>query len=130
MGIANTMLLAILERTRETGMMRALGMTDSQLIAAYMIEAGMVGFLGSLSGIALGCLINIPMVKYGLDYSASFEAMGGDVGYRVTGILRSVWNVPAIFGAGIAATVLAACMAFFPIRRALRMPVTENLRFE
>jgi ABC-type lipoprotein release transport system permease subunit len=130
MGIANTMLLAILERTRETGMMRALGMTNGQLILTYMMEAGMVGFFGSLIGIVLGCLINIPLVKYGLDFTGMTEAMGGDIGYRVTGVFRSAWNMPVIFGSGIVATILAACMAFFPTRRALKMPVTESLRFE
>ncbi|MDR1239451.1 MAG: FtsX-like permease family protein [Treponema sp.] len=130
MGIANTMLLAILERTRETGMMRAMGMTDGQLIGTYMMEAGMVGFFGSLIGIAAGCLINIPMVKYGLDFSAMTNAAGGDIGYRVTGVFRSAWNIPVIIGSGIAATTLAACMAFFPTRRALKMPITESLRFE
>jgi ABC-type lipoprotein release transport system permease subunit len=128
--IANTMLLAILERTKETGMMRAMGMTDGQLIMTYMIEAGMVGFFGSVFGIILGCLINIPMVKYGIDFTAMTEAMGDDIGYRVTGIFRAAWNIPVIFGSGIIATVLAACMAFFPTRRALKMPVTESLRFE
>jgi ABC-type lipoprotein release transport system permease subunit len=130
MGIANTMLLAILERTRETGMMRAMGMTNGQLIGVYMMEAGMVGFFGSLIGVVLGCLINIPMVNYGLDFSAMTEATGGDIGYRIAGTFRSAWNIPVIIGAGIAATILASCMAFFPTRRALKMPITESLRFE
>jgi ABC-type lipoprotein release transport system permease subunit len=130
MGIANTMLLAILERTRETGMMRAMGMTNGQLIGAYMMEAGMVGFFGSLIGIAMGCLINIPMVNYGLDFTAMTEAAGGDIGYRVTGIFRSAWNIPVIAGSGIAATILSSCMAFLPTRQALKMPITESLRFE
>jgi ABC-type lipoprotein release transport system permease subunit len=130
MGIANTMLLAVLERTREIGMMRALGMTDGQLIAAYMMEAGMVGLLGSLAGTALGCLFNIPMVKYGVDFTAMTDSMGGDIGYRVTGIFRSAWNIPVIVSSGILAAVLAACTAFFPTRRVLKAPVTESLRFD
>jgi ABC-type lipoprotein release transport system permease subunit len=130
MGIANTMLLAILERTRETGMMRAMGMTDGQLIFTYMVEAGMVGCFGSLIGIMLGCLINIPMVKYGVDFSAMTESLGGDIGYRVTGVFRSAWNIPVIVCSGFAATILASLMAFFPTRRALKMPITESLRFE
>lgn len=130
LGIANTMLLAILERTKETGMMRALGMTGGQLIFTYMIEAGMVGFFGSLAGILLGCLLNIPMVKYGVDFTAMTETMGGDIGYRVTGIFRSAWNIPVIIGSGLAATILASCMAFFPTRRAVKMEITESLRFE
>jgi ABC-type lipoprotein release transport system permease subunit len=130
MGIANTMLLAILERTRETGMMRAMGMTSGQLIGVYMIEAGMVGFFGSLIGILLGCLLNVPMVKYGVDFSVMTESMGGDIGYRLAGVFRSAWNVPVIIGSGVAATILASCMAFFPIRRALNTPIAESLRFE
>ncbi|MDR1250717.1 MAG: FtsX-like permease family protein [Treponema sp.] len=130
MGIANTMLLAILERTRETGMMRALGMTGGQLIVTYMMEAGMVGLFGSLAGIVLGCLINIPMVNSGLDFTGMTESMGGDIGYRVTGVFRSAWNLPVIIGSGITAAILSACTAFFPTRRALKMPVTESLRFD
>jgi ABC-type lipoprotein release transport system permease subunit len=130
LGVANTMLLAILERTKETGMMRALGMTDGQLIVTYMLEAGMVGFFGSVFGVILGCLVNIPMVNTGIDFTAMTEAAGGDIGYRVAGVFRSMWNIPVIIGSGIIATVLASCMAFFPTRKALKMPVTESLRFE
>jgi ABC-type lipoprotein release transport system permease subunit len=130
LGVANTMLLAILERTKETGMMRALGMTDGQLIVTYMLEAGMLGFFGSGIGIILGCLVNIPMVNTGLDFTAMTETMGGDIGYRVAGVFRSAWNIPVIIGSGIIATILASCMAFFPTRKALKMPVTESLRFE
>jgi ABC-type lipoprotein release transport system permease subunit len=130
LGVANTMLLAVLERTKETGMMRALGMTDGQLIITYMLEAGMLGVFGSGIGVLLGCLLNIPMVKYGLDFTAMTESMGGDIGYRVTGVFRSAWNLPVIIVSGITAAVLASCMAFFPTRKALKMPVTESLRFE
>jgi ABC-type lipoprotein release transport system permease subunit len=130
LGIANTMLLAILERTKEIGMMRALGMTGGQLTITYMIEAGMVGFFGAVFGVIIGCLINIPMVKYGLDFTQMTENMGGNIGYRVTGVFRSAWNIPVIAGSGIAAVILAACMALFPTRKALEMPVTESLRFE
>jgi ABC-type antimicrobial peptide transport system permease subunit len=56
--------------------------------------------------------------------------MGGDIGYRITGIFRAAWNPPVILGSGIVATFLAACMAYFPTRRVLKMPVTESLRFE
>jgi ABC-type lipoprotein release transport system permease subunit len=130
LGIANTMLLAVLERTREIGMMRALGMTDGQLTFVCMIESGMMGFFGSAFGIIIGCLINIPMVRYGIDLTAMTETMGGDIGYRVMGVFRSMWNIPVIAGSGIIATVLAACMSLFSTRKALKMPVTESLRFD
>jgi len=131
LGISNTILLAILERTKETGMMRAMGMTDRQMILVYMLEAGFLGFIGSVLGIILGCIINYPMVKYGMDFSAMADVMGGSgIGFRTTSLFRSMWNVPVIIGSGVIATLVASCMAFFPTRRALKMPITESLRFE
>jgi len=131
LGISNTILLAILERTKETGMMRAMGMTDRQMILVYMLEAGFLGFIGSVLGIILGCVINYPMVKYGVDFSAFVDIMGGSgIGFRTTSSFRSMWNVPVIIGSGVVATVISSCMAYFPTRRALKMPITESLRFE
>ena len=130
LGISNTILLAIMERTKEIGMMRALGMTDNQLIMTYMLEAGFLGFIGSILGIILGCIINYPMVKYGIDFSAMGDLKEGGIGFRTTAIFRSVWNVPVIFGTGIVATLLSSCMAFFPTKRAVNKPITESLRFE
>jgi len=131
LGISNTILLAILERTKETGMMRAMGMTDRQMILVYMLEAGFLGFIGSVLGIILGCAINYPMVKYGIDFSAFVDVMGGEgIGFRVTSLFRSMWNIPVIIGSGVVATLISSFMAFFPVRRALKMPITESLRFE
>jgi ABC-type lipoprotein release transport system permease subunit len=130
LGISNTILLAILERTRETGMMRAMGMTNGQIIVTYMLEAGFLGFIGSILGIILGCLVNYPMVEYGIDFSAMADTLSDGIGFRTTGEFRSVWNVPVIIGSGIVATLLSSCMAFFPTRRALKMAITDSLRFE
>jgi len=130
LGISNTILMAILERTKETGMMRAMGMTDKQMIIVYMLEAGFLGFIGSVLGIILGCVINYPMVTTGIDFSAMADSLSGGIGFRTTGIFRSVWNIPLIIGTGIAATLLSSCMAFFPTRKALKMPITDSLRFE
>jgi hypothetical protein len=130
LGISNTILLAILERTREIGMMRALGMTDGEMILVYMLEAGFLGLLGSATGVVLGCALTAPMVKYGVDFSAMSEAMGGSIGYRVASRFRAMWNIPVIAGSGIVTTLIASLMAYFPTRRALKMPITDSLRFE
>jgi ABC-type antimicrobial peptide transport system permease subunit len=130
LGISNTILLAILERTKETGMMRAMGMTDKQMIMTYMLEAGFLGLIGSVLGIILGCIVNYPMVKTGVDFSAMADTLSDGIGFRTTGEFRSVWNIPVIIGSGIAATLLSSFMAFFPTRRAVKMAITESLRFE
>jgi ABC-type lipoprotein release transport system permease subunit len=130
LGISNTILLAILERTKEIGMMRAMGMTDGQMILVYMLEAGFMGFFGSILGIAAGCVLNYPMVKYGIDVSAMGDALGGGVGFRVASLFRSMWHIPVIVGSGVVATLLASFMAFFPTLRTVKMPITDSLRFE
>ena len=130
LGISNTILLAILERTKEIGMMRAMGMTDGQMIMAYMLEAGFLGVIGSVLGIILGCIINYPVVKYGIDYSGMADVLGGAVGFRTTAVFRSVWNIPITIGSGAAATLLSSLVAYFPTRRAVKKPITESLRFE
>jgi ABC-type lipoprotein release transport system permease subunit len=70
------------------------------------------------------------MVNYGIDFSGLSDQMGGDFGYRIAANFKSAWNVRIIFGSGIIATILSSLMAFLPVRRALKMPITESLRFE
>ena len=132
LGISNTILLAIMERTKETGMMRALGMTDGQMIMTYMLEAGFIGFIGSIAGIILGCAINYPMVVYGWDLAAMGDILGGDgsLGFRTTSLFRSTWDIGVIVGSGIMATLLSSLIAILPTRRALKMRITDSLRFE
>ncbi|MDR2541883.1 MAG: FtsX-like permease family protein [Treponema sp.] len=130
LGISNTILLAILERTKEIGMMRAMGMTDRQMILTYMMEAGSLGLIGSILGIIAGCLINYPMVEHGIDFSAMGDLLDGGIGFRTTAIFRSMWNIPVIIGSGVVATLLASFMAYFPTKRAVKKPITDSLRFE
>jgi ABC-type lipoprotein release transport system permease subunit len=105
-------------------------MTDGQMVMTYMLEAGFLGFIGSVLGIILGCLINYPMVKYGIDFSAMGDVLGGGIGFRTTAIFRSTWNVGVIIGSGIVATVVSSLMAIVPTRKAVKKPITESLRFE
>ena len=130
LGISNTILMAIMERTKETGMMRAMGMTDKQMIMTYMLEAGFLGFIGSVLGIILGIIVNAPAVHPGFDFTAMADTLEGGIGFRTTGVFRSVWNIPLIIGTGIGATLIASCMAYFPTRKAVKMPITDSLRFE
>ncbi|MCL2210121.1 MAG: FtsX-like permease family protein [Treponema sp.] len=130
LGISNTILLAILERTKEIGMMRAMGMTDRQMIVTYMLEAGFLGFIGSILGIILGCIINYPIVKYGIDFTAMGDLMPDGIGFRTTAVFRSTWNVSVIIISGVVATLLSSIVAILPTRRAVKSPITESLRFE
>lgn len=129
-GIANTMLMAVLERTKEIGMIRALGMTNGQIMRLYIYEAAFIGIIGSLIGIIIGIVINIYMVKHGLDFTDLLSQMNmDDVGYRVVGIFKSSWNYLSILFSGIIATLVCGITAIPPIRRALKVTIAEAMRF-
>jgi ABC-type lipoprotein release transport system permease subunit len=125
-GISNTMLMAIYERVRELGMMRAMGMNDRSIQLAFMLEAGGIGLIGSIVGVLAGVVTNIPLVIMGVDFTFMMRDM--DIGYRIQGIMRGSWNVPAIIMAFVAGFVLSMIAAYIPTRRALKMDIPACLR--
>ena len=58
LGIVNTLLMAVLERYQEIGLCKAIGASDGDLFVLFLTEAGIIGLLGGLSGIALGWLMS------------------------------------------------------------------------
>jgi len=126
-GISNTILLAAFERTREIGMMAAMGMKRRQIIRLFVLEGAMIGVMGSFTGCLLGILLNIPFVKYGLDWGYMMRDIG-DIGYRITGVSRGVWNPTMIVGAFIFGIVISALTSIYPARVASRMEPTEALK--
>lgn len=126
-GISNTILLAAFERTREIGMMGAMGMRRGQIIRLFVLEGAMIGVLGSIFGCLFGILVNIPFVIYGLNWGFIMRDVG-DIGYRVTGVSRGVWNPAMIITAFIAGIVISAITSIYPARVASRMEPTEALK--
>lgn len=112
-GIVNTMTLAIFERRRELGMVRALGMTRQQVGRTIRLEAVLIGLLGTLVGIGAGVLLSwavvssIPEVEIGLSFNWA--------------------RVGLIFLVGVLVGVLASLL---PARRATRLDMLEAMRTE
>ncbi|MEW5816371.1 MAG: FtsX-like permease family protein [Spirochaetota bacterium] len=127
-GISNTMLMAIYERVREIGMLRALGMKDSDIRLSILLEAGGIGMLGSAIGTAVGILLNAWLINTGIDFSFFMRQM--NVGYRVAGIIRGVWNPGTIITALILGIILSMLIAFIPARKATSMEITDALRHQ
>jgi len=126
-GISNTILLAAFERTREIGMMAAMGMRRGQIVRLFVLEGAMIGVFGSITGCLLGFLLNIPLVTYGINWGAMMRDIG-DVGYRITGASRGVWNIDMFVIAFIAGIVISALTSIYPARVASKMEPTEALR--
>ena len=76
-GVANTMMMAILERTREIGIMKAIGATDETILTLFLLEAGLVGLIGGVVGVMLAhglanlvntALQNAPQSEGGMNF--------------------------------------------------------------
>jgi ABC-type lipoprotein release transport system permease subunit len=127
-GISNTMLMAIYERIRELGMMRALGMTDVAIHMAFIIEAGGIGLIGSIFGVIFGALGNFFLVNYGISFGMIMRDM--DMGYRIQSVLKGAWNPTAIIIAFFSGVILSMLVAWIPTRRALKMDIPACLRHQ
>jgi ABC-type lipoprotein release transport system permease subunit len=125
-GIINTMLMAVLERTRELGMLGALGMSKKRIFKMIMLETIFLTTLGSFVGILLAAIIIIPTMKSGIDLSpfvgGSFEEFGmGSVVYPLLTGKMLIQIVSLVIVASIFS-------ALYPARKALKLKPLEAIR--
>ena len=121
-GIANTMIMAVLERTREIGVLKALGARNRDVRRMILFEAAMIGCLGGLVGVACGWMIG-----------GVFDQIGTLlIGDGLGGKGLNVFYVPLWLGAGstVLSTFVAAVAGFYPALRAARLDPVVSLRHE
>jgi len=126
-GISNTMLMAVYERSRELGIMRALGMPNWKIRLLFLWESAGIGFVGSVLGIAIGALVNIFLVNNGLDYSVFMR--DSNIGYRNTGIFYGSWHMAGYLNSLLLGVLLSVAVAAVSIHRILKMKISASLRF-
>lgn len=114
--IFNTFSIIVAQRTREIGLMRAIGATGGQVVRSVLAEATVVGFVASLAGLGAGILL-----ASGL--KALLGALGIDLPAGTTQILPRTVVVSLVLGTGI--TVLASIL---PARRAAKVAPIQALR--
>ncbi|MBN2625798.1 MAG: ABC transporter permease [Spirochaetales bacterium] len=124
-GLANTMLMSVMERQREMGMMRSLGMKDGGLFRLFLYEAGLIGLLGSAGGIVLGLMGNIPMVRYGIDFTWMMRDF--DMGYRFTGIIHGVWRGESYLYSMISGVLICLSVSWFTLRKQVTRPIVDEI---
>ena len=122
------MLMAMYERIRELGMMRALGMSDKQIRWAFLLEAGGIGLIGSFVGILLGIPGNLYLVQVGIDFSRMMRDF--NIGYRIQSIFRGAWNFRTFLFAFLSGIILSMFVAILPVRQALRKDIPSCLHHQ
>lgn len=118
-GIANTMAMAVLERTREIGIMKALGARRRDIGRVFLAEAAMIGVLGGAAGMGLGFLSGLL-----LDAAARGFL---DIPDRVSLFHVSPWLAAGSVAFSVFVSILAGTL---PARRAAGMDPVEALRYE
>jgi ABC-type antimicrobial peptide transport system permease subunit len=121
LAIINTLVMAVLERRREIGVMKAIGASDSDVKRLFFAEAGAMGFFGGVLGIALGFAIgkaiNLGTAVYMHRHQLPSEA---------------VWILPPwLIGAAIAFSIVVSLLAgLYPASRAARLDPVQTLKYE
>jgi len=120
-GVVNTMVMSILERTREIGVMRAVGARRRTVSTLFTIEAALLGFFGGVVGLAIGygvVLVANPIINKQL---SSNNITSSNI------ITLPIWLILGVIGL---TTLIGILAGMYPARRAAKLDPVEALRYE
>ncbi len=121
-GIANTMVMAIYERTREIGILKAMGASRGEIRQMFMLEAGFIGLIGGVIGLLLGWLVG-----FGLN-----QVIPIYLRYRQLPVHGNFFVVTLALAVGVIvfATLIGLAAGLLPAQRAAKLDPLEALRHE
>jgi putative ABC transport system permease protein len=124
--LVNTLIMIVNERTREIGMMSALGLKSREILYLFTMEGFMIGILGSSVGVILGGILTKIFSIVGIDYSAAMEGMTGDL--LMDSIFYPVFSWENLIFCFILGVIVVTIACIIPARMAARLEPTEALR--
>ena len=120
-GIVNTLVMAILERRREIGIMKAIGASDADVRGLFFAEAGAMGLVGGAAGVTLGWAIG-RLINFGMNIYLQRQNFPS----------AQIWSVPLwlVLGAIAFSIVVSLLAGLYPASRAARLDPVQALRYE
>jgi putative ABC transport system permease protein len=121
LGIINTMVMSVLERYREIGIMKALGATDADVKLLFVFESSVIGFVGGILGIILGWIV-----------TRIAQVIGNQFIIRQGGEAIDLFYIPfwLIAGSILFAILVSLLAGLYPARRAAKVDPVQALRHE
>jgi putative ABC transport system permease protein len=120
-GIVNTLVMAILERRREIGIMKAIGASDADVRGLFFAEAGAMGLVGGAAGVTLGWVIG-HLINFGMNIYLERQHFPS----------AQIWSVPLwlVLSAIAFSIVVSLLSGLYPASRAARLDPVQALRYE
>ncbi|NLJ55567.1 MAG: ABC transporter permease [Firmicutes bacterium] len=125
LGIANSMVMSIYERTREIGIIKVIGASFADVRALFLTEAALIGFIGGLLGLVLSYLASLVINILAAGYLQQGMALGNETAAKISVI--PPWL--ALFAVGFAMFIGLAA-GFFPANRAVKLSPIVAIRNE
>jgi putative ABC transport system permease protein len=113
----NTMFTAVVERTQEIGIMKAIGARNSDVLSIFLIESGLLGLIGGIVGVLIG-----------LGISYAVEVLGA--AWIGTPYLKMWWSWGLIISALAFSFIVGALAGLFPAWKASMQKPVDSLRYE
>ena len=124
--VINTTMMVIYERTREIGMMKALGMKESNIVRLFFLESFFIGIIASLAGVLIGAGISHILNYTGID----FQNMMEDIDFEVSTIMYPVPTMSDGILIFIFSSFIASISTFIPTLRANKIKTVDALKHE
>ncbi|MCX6660960.1 MAG: ABC transporter permease [Euryarchaeota archaeon] len=121
-GIANTMFMSVMERTRLIGILKSIGTRNSEIMKLFLAESGIIGLMGGLLGIFLGFIV------VGIISSVGINIMG--MGRMGTNTSVAIVTPELILFALAFSTIIGIVSGLIPARKAANLQVVEAMRSE
>lgn len=130
-GILNLMLMAVYERTREMGVLAALGMKGRQTMGLFLMEGAFIGIVGAILGCIASWILVSLVGRTGINFSAYVENIGeyGEIYALMGDVLYPAISTATIVQYGLAAIIVAVLASLIPAYQASRKEPAESLHY-